>query len=43
MDHKNNNLFEKFSNWAVKFTGSQYAFIGATFVVLAWGGYRAFF
>ncbi|WP_160139515.1 low affinity iron permease family protein [Chryseobacterium sp. c4a] len=43
MDHKNKNLFEKFSNWAVKFTGSQYAFIGATFVVLAWAVTGPFF
>ncbi|MDR2235993.1 MAG: low affinity iron permease family protein [Chryseobacterium sp.] len=36
MSHKNHNFFEKFSDWATKFTGSSYAFIGAVVVVLAW-------
>lgn len=36
MGHKNNNLFEKFSDWATKFTGSSYAFIGAVLVVVIW-------
>lgn len=36
MSHKNNNLFEKFSDWATKFTGSSYAFIGAVLVVVLW-------
>ncbi|WP_419868979.1 low affinity iron permease family protein [Chryseobacterium sp. CT-SW4] len=30
------NVFEKFSNWATKFTGSQAAFIGATSIVVIW-------
>lgn len=30
------SVFEKFSNWATKFTGSSYAFIGATTIVIAW-------
>jgi low affinity Fe/Cu permease len=34
---QNNSLFEKFSNWATKFTGSSYAFIGATLIVIVWG------
>ncbi|PZU90640.1 MAG: low affinity iron permease family protein [Chryseobacterium sp.] len=32
----NKNLFEKFSNWATNFTGSSYAFIGATSIVIIW-------
>jgi low affinity Fe/Cu permease len=32
----NNSVFEKFSNWATKFTGSSYAFIGATLIVIVW-------
>jgi low affinity Fe/Cu permease len=32
----NKNLFEKFSNWATNFTGSSYAFIGATSIVILW-------
>ncbi|AZA81827.1 low affinity iron permease family protein [Chryseobacterium lactis] len=36
MGYKNNSFFEKFSNWAVKFTGSPIAFIGAMFLVVAW-------
>ncbi|MBK1894333.1 low affinity iron permease family protein [Chryseobacterium paridis] len=36
MSHKNNNFFEKFSDWATKFTGSSYAFIGATAIVVIW-------
>lgn len=32
----NKNLFEKFSNWATNFTGSSYAFIGATSIVVIW-------
>lgn len=31
------NLFEKFANWATNFTGSSYAFMGATSIVLIWG------
>ncbi|WP_312823316.1 low affinity iron permease family protein [Epilithonimonas sp.] len=33
---KNNNLFERFSNWATNFTGSSYAFISAVLIVLIW-------
>ncbi|WP_261510949.1 low affinity iron permease family protein [Chryseobacterium paludis] len=36
MSHKSNNFFEKFSDWATKFTGSSYAFIGATAIVVIW-------
>lgn len=36
MSHKSNNFFEKFSDWATKFTGSSYAFIGATAIVIIW-------
>lgn len=32
----NKNLFEKFANWATNFTGSSYAFIGATSIVIIW-------
>lgn len=36
MSHKDNNFFEKFSDWATKFTGSSHAFIGATAIVVIW-------
>jgi low affinity Fe/Cu permease len=36
MGHKSNNFFEKFSDWATKFTGSSFAFIGATAIVVIW-------
>ncbi|PWN64803.1 low affinity iron permease family protein [Chryseobacterium oncorhynchi] len=36
MDHQNKNHFEKFSNWAVKFTGSPSAFLGAMAIVVIW-------
>lgn len=36
MSHKSNNFFEKFSDWATKFTGSSFAFIGATAIVVIW-------
>lgn len=36
MAEKNQDIFERFSNWATKFTGSSYAFIGATLIVLVW-------
>ncbi|CAM2958301.1 low affinity iron permease family protein [Chryseobacterium flavum] len=36
MNPKNKNLFETFSNWAVKFTGSPVAFTGAVLIVIAW-------
>lgn len=36
MPNSNQSIFERFSNWATKFTGSSYAFIGATTIVLAW-------
>jgi low affinity Fe/Cu permease len=36
MDKSNQSIFEKFSDWATKFTGSSYAFIGATLIVLIW-------
>ncbi len=30
------NIFEKFSNWATKFTGSSAAFIGSALIVVIW-------
>ncbi|WP_284460769.1 low affinity iron permease family protein [Chryseobacterium sp.] len=36
MSHNNHNFFEKFSNEAVKFTGSPVAFIGAMLLVIIW-------
>ena len=39
----NNGFFEKFSNWATKFTGSSSAFIGATLIVLIWAFSGPFF
>jgi low affinity Fe/Cu permease len=32
----NKNIFEKFSNWATRFTGSSFAFIAATTIVILW-------
>lgn len=32
----NKNLFEKFANWATNFTGSSYAFIAASLIVVLW-------
>lgn len=32
----NKNVFENFSNWATKFTGSSYAFVGASLIVVIW-------
>lgn len=43
MSHKGNSFFEKFSNWAVKFTGSAYAFVGAFLIVLVWAVSGPFF
>ena len=43
MEHKNKNLFDKFSNWAVKFTGSPHAFLGAMAVVVIWAVSGPFF
>ncbi|AZB01164.1 low affinity iron permease family protein [Chryseobacterium joostei] len=43
MDHQNKNLFEKFSNWAVGFTGSPNAFLGAMAIVVAWAFSGPFF
>jgi low affinity Fe/Cu permease len=37
MDKSDKSFFEKFSDWATKFTGSSYAFIGATLIVIIWG------
>lgn len=36
MNKSNQSIFEKFSNWATKFTGSSYAFIGAVLIVVLW-------
>lgn len=36
MKKSKNNLFEKFANWATKFTGSSIAFISAVSIVLIW-------
>ncbi|MGL6129706.1 low affinity iron permease family protein [Chryseobacterium artocarpi] len=43
MEHKSKNLFERFSNWAVKFTGSPHAFLGAMAVVVIWAVSGPFF
>ncbi|MBO9694106.1 low affinity iron permease family protein [Chryseobacterium sp.] len=43
MSHKDHHIFEKFSNWAVKFTGSPYAFIGAFIIVVVWAVTGPFF
>lgn len=43
MEHKSKNLFETFSNWAVKFTGSPHAFLGAMAVVVIWAVSGPFF
>ncbi len=43
MEHKNHNFFEKFSNWAVKFTGSPLAFLGAMAIVIVWAITGPFF
>lgn len=40
---KNKNLFERFANRATKFTGSSYAFIGATLIVIIWAVSGPFF
>ncbi|KMQ68166.1 membrane protein [Chryseobacterium sp. FH2] len=36
MANKSKSVFERFSDWATKFTGSSYAFIGATLIVVIW-------
>jgi low affinity Fe/Cu permease len=36
MANTDKSVFEKFSDWATKFTGSSYAFLGATAIVVAW-------
>lgn len=36
MTKSDKSIFEKFSNWASKFTGSSPAFIGATAIVVIW-------
>lgn len=36
MSADNKNLFERFANAATKFTGSSWAFIAATLVVILW-------
>ncbi|REC49076.1 low affinity iron permease family protein [Chryseobacterium pennipullorum] len=43
MSHRNNNFFEKFSNQAVKFTGSGNAFLGAMLIVVVWAVSGPFF
>ncbi|KQC01909.1 low affinity iron permease family protein [Pedobacter sp. Hv1] len=35
-NQKKSNLFEDFANAATKFTGSSYAFLAATFIVVLW-------
>ncbi|ALR31760.1 MULTISPECIES: low affinity iron permease family protein [Chryseobacterium] len=37
------SIFERFSDWATKFTGSPYAFIGATTIVVIWAISGPFF
>lgn len=36
-------FFERFSNWATKFTGSSFAFIGAVAIVIIWAASGPFF
>ncbi|MCX8525216.1 low affinity iron permease family protein [Chryseobacterium formosus] len=36
MSTSDKSVFEKFANWATKFTGSSYAFIGAVAIVVIW-------
>jgi len=36
MNGSDKNIFERFSNWATKFTGSSSAFIAATLIVVIW-------
>ncbi|GEN75024.1 low affinity iron permease family protein [Chryseobacterium hagamense] len=36
MTKSDKSIFEKFSDWASKFTGSSYAFISATLIVIIW-------
>lgn len=36
MANSDKSIFEQFSNWATKFTGSSFAFIGAVIIVIAW-------
>lgn len=36
MAESKKSIFERFSDWATKFTGSPYAFIGAVLIVLIW-------
>lgn len=43
MDKSDKSFFEKFSDWATKFTGSSYAFIGATLIVIIWGASGSIF
>jgi len=43
MSHKGHHIFEQFSNWAVKFTGSPIAFIGAFLIVVIWAVTGPFF
>ena len=43
MSHKGHHIFEQFSNWAVKFTGSPYAFMGAFLIVVLWAVSGPFF
>jgi low affinity Fe/Cu permease len=43
MGKMNHSFFEKFSNWAVKFTGSPYAFMGAFIIVVIWAVTGPFF
>lgn len=43
MSHKSNSFFERFSNWAVKFTGSEVAFLGAMLIVIVWAVTGPFF
>ena len=38
MAKSDSSVFERFSNWATKFTGSSYAFLGAVAIVVIWAG-----
>jgi low affinity Fe/Cu permease len=43
MAKSDKSVFEKFSNWATKSTGSPFAFIGATMIVVVWAFSGPFF
>ncbi|MFC7346737.1 low affinity iron permease family protein [Chryseobacterium zhengzhouense] len=36
MSNSDKSIFERFANWATKFTGSSYAFLAAVAIVVIW-------